>query len=649
MFAQPAEIRAGQAHARDVNPPGRDYTRAEMVRRTLLLIGLVSGFVLSGPAVAQDSEDPPERVARVSFIRGDVTFQAADNEAPEQAVINRPVTTGDRLMTGNDARAELTLGSAALRLDARTDLSVANLDADIAHVEVNSGTVAVTLRALGEGETFEVDAPNGTVRLLEPGEYRVEVAQDGAALLEVRSGAAEIDGGSGPTRVAGGQKARLGSTERMATLISLGGKDEFDRWGEDRERQLRGEEPRRYVSRDVVGYEDLDNRYGRWNSEPGYGFVWFPTVVAGWSPYTFGRWTWISPWGWTWIDAAPWGFAPFHYGRWAHVRNRWCWVPGPRHRHAVYAPAHVAWVGHRNGFDRRSRPIGWYPLGPREVYVPGHRASARYLRNVNVANADIVNNAYITNVYRNRVGNVRHANRDVPGAFMTMPRDALASGQPVANSGWRSSPGRVSGWAPPSGSPDVEPLRRFRIHSPAGSGAEGTKSQSGAEATRSRGWRTQPSQAAEAAHTPPAGIQGQWRTAPREWGHGVRIPENGSARNNDNETRRNGGARTYGSPLPSNERTYGYRRPEGSHSRGNDGGQRSSGSPIRYGSPERPAAPRYSTPNTRGSDSPVSRQSNSSPSPPARNAAAPRAESSSNSNGRGSGGDRGGRAVRQSY
>jgi hypothetical protein len=610
-----------------------------MVRPTLLLIGLVSGFVLGGPAVAQDSEDPPERVARLSFIRGDVTFQAADSEAPGQAVINRPVTSGDRVMTGNDARAELTVGSAALRLDARTDLSIANLDADIAHVEVNSGTVAVTLRALDAGDTFEVDAPNGTVRLLEPGEYRVEVAQDGAALLEVRAGAAEIDGGSGPTRVANGQKARLGSTESMATLLSLGGKDEFDRWGDDRELQLRGEEPARYVSRDVVGYEDLDDRYGRWHSEPGYGFVWFPRVVAGWSPYTFGRWTWISPWGWTWIDASPWGFAPFHYGRWAHVRERWCWVPGPRHRHPVYAPAHVAWVGHRNGFDRGGRPIGWYPLGPREVYVPGHRVSPRYLRNVNVANADIVNNAYITNVYRNRVGNVRHANRNVPGAFMTMPRDALASEQSVANSGWRSSPGRVSGWAPPSGSPDVEPRRRFRIHSPSMSGA-------------SRAWQrpqqptqslqpSQPSQATQAAQTPPAGIQGRWRTAPREWGHGVRVPENAS-------TRSNGGARTYGSPLPSSDRTYGNSRFDGNRSRGNDGGARSYGSPIRYGSGERSSAtPRYNTPNTRGNDSPVSRQSNSSPSPPARNTAAPRAESSSSS--RASSGDRGGRSMRQSY
>ena len=581
--------------------------------------------------VSAQEPDPPERVARLSFTRGDVTFQAADNDAPEQAVLNRPATSGDRIMTGNDSRAELTLGSAALRLDARTDLSIANLDADIAHVELNSGTVGVTLRALESGSTFEVDAPNGTVRLLEPGEYRVEATQDGAAILEVRSGAAEIDSGAGPTRVASGQRARLGNSERMATLLSLGADDEFDRWGQERERQLRGEEPARYVSRDMVGYEDLDDRYGRWHSEAGYGFVWYPSVVAGWSPYTVGRWTWISPWGWTWIDTAPWGFAPFHYGRWAHVRNRWCWVPGPRHRHPVYAPAHVAWVGHRDGFRRGDRPIGWFPLGPREVYVPGHRVSPRYLRNVNVANAAIDNNAYITNVYRNRVGDVRHANRGVPGAFVTMPREALASEQPVPRPGWRSTPGRNPQLAPPSGAPNVEPLRRFRIHSPA------ARSGSPSQPSRpSQVWQSsRPAQTSQPAlSSAPSRPQGQWRTEPRQWGQGVRVPDSDSNRGNS--------TRTYGSPITSGgERSYGNARASDG-ARGNEGA-RSYGSPIHYGSAER-TAPRYSAPSRQSSERAPPPQQSSSQSSSGRSSSSSRAESSS-----GARADRSGRVMRQSY
>jgi hypothetical protein len=611
-------VSAGDVNRRDRDSVW-DYTRPAMLRRTFLLIGLV----FAGLASAQEP-DPPERVARLSFLRGEVTFQAADNEAPEQAALNRPVTTGDRVMTGNDARAELTLGGAALRLDARTDLTVANLDADIAHVEVNSGTIGVTLRTLEAGDTFEVDAPNGTVRLLEPGEYRVEAAADGAAIVEVRSGVAEIDSGAGPTRVASGQRARLGSTERIATLLSLGAEDEFDRWGRDRERQLKGDEPARYVSRDMVGYEDLDDRYGRWNSEPGYGHVWFPTVVAGWSPYTYGRWTWISPWGWTWIDAAPWGFAPFHYGRWAFVRSRWCWVPGPRHRHPIYAPAHVAWVGGHRGFSRGERPVGWFPLGPRDVYVPGHRVSPRYLRNVNVSNAHIDNNAYITNVYRRRVGDVRYANRDVPGAFRSMPRDSFASERPVPRHRWHPSPGRNPSVGEVSGNPGVEPLRRFRIHSPPQS------------AVAARGnVRAAPSQALEARQ--PVKPRYHWRSEPRQWGQSARTPESSNRIEGSRSftSPRSDGARTYGRPGNDGSRSYGTPRNFGE---GRGMGARGYGSPMRQGSAER-SAPRYSSPPANSSRPMPS--ASPPPSSSSGRAAAPRADSS------GARTHRGGRLMRQ--
>src|SRR5437867_1713415 len=83
-----------------------------------------------------------------------------------------------------------------------------------------------------------------------------------------------------------------------------------------------------------------------------------------------------NPWGWTWVDDAPWGFAPFHYGRWVWYRSRWCWAPGSYVARPVYAPALVAWVGGPSvnvsvSIGRSSPPVGWFPLGPREVYVPG--------------------------------------------------------------------------------------------------------------------------------------------------------------------------------------------------------------------------------------------------------------------------------------
>ena len=145
-------------------------------------------------------------------------------------------------------------------------------------------------------------------------------------------------------------------------------------------------ESRRYVSSGVIGYQDLDD-HGRWRDDPEYGHVWVPTyVAASWAPYRYGRCAYVQPWGWTWIDDAPWGFAPFHYGRWAHRPWGRCWVPGSVVRRPVYAPALVAFIG---GEDFSvtlvsGGGVGWFPLGPREVYVPPYAASPAYIRNVNV-------------------------------------------------------------------------------------------------------------------------------------------------------------------------------------------------------------------------------------------------------------------------
>jgi hypothetical protein len=121
--------------------------------------------------------------------------------------------------------------------------------------------------------------------------------------------------------------------------------DDFDLFCETRERRTANAAAREHVSRDVVGWEDLDE-YGAWQSFPVYGPVWIPRHVGpGWAPYRFGHWVWIEPWVWTWVDDAPWGFAPFHYGRWIFLEARWCWVPGPIRVRAIYAPALVVFVG----------------------------------------------------------------------------------------------------------------------------------------------------------------------------------------------------------------------------------------------------------------------------------------------------------------
>jgi hypothetical protein len=347
------------------------------------------------------------------------------------------MTTADRLWADDNGRAEIQLGSATIRLDSLTGMSFLNLDDRTTQIELSVGTIYVRVLRLGRDESFEIDTPNQAFSILRPGQYRIEASEDGnSTIVTVRAGEGEAIGGSRIYEVGPGETGRFtGTVSLRASIFRAGGYDEFDRWCEDRDRRDDRSRSARYVSRDVVGYQDLDD-YGVWYSDADYGYMWVPTVTRGWAPYQYGHWVWMSPWGWTWVDDAPWGYAPFHYGRWAYVRNRWGWVPGPIAVRPVYAPALVAFIGGPRfsvsvAVGGGGGYVGWFPLGPREVYVPAYHTSREYVTRVNVSNT-IVTNVTITNVYDNSNNrNIRYANKTAPGGVTTVARGTFVNARPV--------------------------------------------------------------------------------------------------------------------------------------------------------------------------------------------------------------------------
>src|SRR6185312_15871531 len=93
------------------------------------ICALILGALVAQAALADES-DPPALVGRVSFVQGNAGLQAGD-AAAEQVEVNRPVTIGDRIRTEDEALLEISLGTAAVRLDQNTDVTIANLDDDI--------------------------------------------------------------------------------------------------------------------------------------------------------------------------------------------------------------------------------------------------------------------------------------------------------------------------------------------------------------------------------------------------------------------------------------------------------------------------------------------------------------------------------------
>jgi hypothetical protein len=387
--------------------------------------------ILLSSAHAEDT-DPSSRVARISYLKGRVFMQPAETDAWTEARINRPLTSGDQLWTEANSRSELQIGSATLQLDASTQLRLLELSDAVLQVEVAQGLLNVHVRSLDALETVELDTPNAAINALHPGTYRVDVsARDNATVVQVRDGSAEVAGERQTFTVNQGEQLRVQGTNRLAAAYDdLPRMDEFDRWSSDRNQRTARSASSRYVASDVIGYEDLDG-YGDWRWYQDYGYVWRPTRVnSGWTPYRDGNWAWISPWGWTWVDAAPWGFAPFHYGRWARIHSHWHWVPGPRTARAVYAPALVAWMntpGLSIGINLGSHPVGWVPLGPREVYRPNYRVSERYVVNINISNS-LLNHSEFERGYRRQPHEVNYSNRT---AISVTTGDALRSAQPV--------------------------------------------------------------------------------------------------------------------------------------------------------------------------------------------------------------------------
>src|SRR5271157_5787310 len=128
--------------------------------RLFLVMAAAAALLLAPRRAVADDDDPPGRVARLNYTHGSVSFQPAGEEEWATAVVNRPITTGDKLWVDKKSRAELHLGSAGIRLDQDTGFSFLELSDQVTQIRLTAGTINIRLRRLDPDETFEVDTPN---------------------------------------------------------------------------------------------------------------------------------------------------------------------------------------------------------------------------------------------------------------------------------------------------------------------------------------------------------------------------------------------------------------------------------------------------------------------------------------------------------
>jgi hypothetical protein len=379
-------------------------------------------------------------------VLGDAWLFDAETREWQRLVRNQTVGEGDRLRTDERARVSVRVGSTSLWIDERSDVELTQLDEDRTLISIERGDVALRLRTTEAVQETRLRTREGTLGAETAGLYRVEQLDRGTKAYAFQ-GRLRFDwqraAEATPLWLAEGEQVEFwwpgGPRAERSRLYA----DAFSDWVLAESRAEGDWQVARYVSPEMTGAEDLD-RHGRWETAPEWGTVWIPSVVVpNWAPYRFGHWAWTRHWGWTWVDDAPWGFAPFHYGRWVIWGGRWCWAPGSYVHRPVYAPALVGWVGSGGvsvsiTLGSRAAPprVGWYPLAPREVYVPTYRHSPRYEYRVN--------DRPDWRAARDPIPPGRpHLYREQPAAVSVVPRPGVGHGfEPLPrgqDDGWRGA------------------------------------------------------------------------------------------------------------------------------------------------------------------------------------------------------------------
>jgi len=151
--------------------------------KSVALLSLAMLALFAPSRAAADDDDPPSRVARLSYMSGAVSFSPAGTDDWVTPVVNRPITTGDKLWADKGARAEMSIGTAYIRLGDETGFSFLNLDDRTTQIRVTEGVINLRVKRLDQDEIVEVDTPNLAVNVRLQGFYTIKVNGYGDATI----------------------------------------------------------------------------------------------------------------------------------------------------------------------------------------------------------------------------------------------------------------------------------------------------------------------------------------------------------------------------------------------------------------------------------------------------------------------------------
>jgi hypothetical protein len=322
-------------------------------------LALVLTVTASASAAAVQAQETAAVVApaHIARIDGTITLERAleRDRSVEMATVNAPVIAGDRLRSTAGRVEVLFPDGTALDLDEYSSVDLPSP----ALVRLASGRALLLVPGTSDPSSssaarYQIETLTASVRTDGPGEYRVFASRDAAETeLTVLRGAASLATERGTVAVRAGERsvAPENGVPSFPQPFSSARLDAFDRWAADRRHERASASPAQYLPRDLQVYATTLDQFGSWQYAAPYGYVWYPSVSAGWRPYYYGYWSAIRSYGWTWVGTDVWSWPTHHYGRWGYTGGSWFWIPG-----RTWAPAWVSWAA-APGY------VSWCPLG----------------------------------------------------------------------------------------------------------------------------------------------------------------------------------------------------------------------------------------------------------------------------------------------
>lgn len=318
------------------------------------------------PPAGAEENNGPVRLARFSYVQGNVTWRTDEDSEWSAATLNLPLRQGAQIWVTGGGRAEIQFDDGSLlRLGNGAVVTLQTLysDADGEFTELKMTEGLASLRLRHDRGVYQVNTPLASVKAAGPATLRLGVG-DGLEVA-LKSGRATVEGAQGKADLESGDFLDLLNSNSRYTVREIPLPDSWDRWNKDRDDVLahaESEPAQEHLPSDIAIVAGNLNDYGSWRNDSEDGWVWCPRVSdPTWRPYYAGHWTWVNPFGWTWVSDEAWGWAPYHYGTWINRPYGWAWCPGPVHQY--WSPA----VVHFSECDGR---VAWCPLAPTEVRYP---------------------------------------------------------------------------------------------------------------------------------------------------------------------------------------------------------------------------------------------------------------------------------------